>query len=161
MTRHQTRRERDYGPLRDKTLTNVLRQLFITEFGYDNKVLFAEAMIERILATIEAFIQPRSQLKPGQVVWMAVAHDGRKHAYKAMKDIPLVPVVLDLVTDEDLQALAQGTSFLNLRRGRLARLGRLCRRTARSPHKSLICRSPRKLGKGNALSSRVEMLRAA
>jgi hypothetical protein len=122
MIRRRTRRERDYGPLRDKTLTNVLRQLFISEFGYDNKVLFAEAMIERILATVEAFIQPRSQLKSGQVVWMAVAHDGRKHAYKAMKDIPLVPVILDLVTDEDLQALAQGEAFSNLRRRRHARL---------------------------------------
>jgi hypothetical protein len=122
MMRHRTRRERDYGPLQDKTLTNVLRQLFISEFGYENKVLFAQAMIERILATVEAFIQPRSQLKPGQVLWMAVAHDGRKHAYKAMKDIPLVPVILDLVTDEDLQALAQGEPFPNLRRRRHARL---------------------------------------
>jgi hypothetical protein len=122
MMRRRTRRERDYGPLRDKTLTHVLRQLFISEFGYDNKVLFAEAMIERILTTVEAFIRPRSQLKPGQVLWMAVAHDGRKHAYEAMKDIPLVPVILDLVTDEDLQALAQGETFLNLRRRRHARL---------------------------------------
>lgn len=122
MKRRRTRRERDYGPLRDKTLTNVLRQMFISEFGYDNKVLFAEAMIERILATIEAFIQPRSQLKPGQVLWMAVAHDGRKHAYQPMKDSPLVPVVLDLVTDEDLQALAQGEKWLTLRRRRHARL---------------------------------------
>ena len=122
MIRRRTRRERDYGPLRDKTLTHVLRQLFISEFGYDNKVLFAEAMIERILTTVEAFIRPRSQLKPGQVLWMAVAHDGRKHAYEAMKDIPLVPVILDLVTDEDLQALAQGEAFSNLRRRRHARL---------------------------------------
>jgi hypothetical protein len=122
MSSRRTRRERDYGPLQDKTLTTVLRHLFVTEFGYENKVLFAEAMIERILTTIQAFVQPRSLVKPGQVLWMAVAHDGRKHAYQAMKEMPLVPVLLDLVTQDDLQALAQGETFSRLRRRRHARL---------------------------------------
>lgn len=122
MSNPRTRRQRDYGPLQDKTLVTVLRHLFVNEFGYENKVLFAEAMIERILTTIEAFVQPRSLVKPGQVLWMAVVHDGRKHAYKAMKEIPLVPVLLDLVTQDDLQALAHGQTFLSLRRRRHARL---------------------------------------
>jgi hypothetical protein len=67
MMRHRTRRERDYGPLRDKTLTNVLRQLFITEFGYDNKVLFAEAMIERGRGSrwAQARLQSHERYPPG------------------------------------------------------------------------------------------------
>jgi hypothetical protein len=122
MKQRRTHRERNFGPLQDKTLANILCHLFVTEFGYQNKVLFAEAMIHRILETIDAFVKPRSALKPGQALWMAVIHDGRKHTLKSMKETPQVPVILDLVTDNDLQALANGASFPDIRRRRHARL---------------------------------------
>ena len=122
MKQRRTHRQRDFAPLRDKTLSNVLRHLFVTEFGYDNKVLFAEAMIQRILATLEAFVKPAAMLKPGQLLWMAVIRDGHKHAPQAMKETPQVPVVLDLLTDDDLQALSDGQSFVSVRRQRHARL---------------------------------------
>lgn len=118
----RTRRQRNFSPLRDKTLTSVLRQLFVTEFGYGSKVIFAEAMIERILEIIDIFTKPASLLEPGQMLWMAVANDGRKHAYKMMKEIPQVPVVLDLVTDDDIRALADGEDFIVVRRRRHTRL---------------------------------------
>jgi len=120
--RRRTARQETFSPLRDKTLANVLRRMFMSEFGYENKAIFAEAMIGRILETIEAFVKPARLLKPGQLLWMAVAHDGRKHARQSMKDIPQVPVVLDLVTDRDLQGLAEGEEFLTVRRSRHARL---------------------------------------
>lgn len=121
MTR-RTDRQETFSPLRDKTLTNVLRNLFITEFGYENKVIFAEAMIERILETIDAFVKPASLLKPGQLLWTAVANDGRKHTFKPMKEIPQVPVTLDLVADDDLEALAESEDYWVVRRRRHARL---------------------------------------
>jgi hypothetical protein len=120
--RRRTPRHETFSPLRDKTLANVLRRLFITEFGYEKKAIFAEAMIKRILQTIEAFVKPARLLKPGQLVWMAVAHDGRKHARQSMKEIPQVPVILDLVSDKDLERLAEGEDFLTVRRSRHARL---------------------------------------
>lgn len=120
--KRRTERQQVYGPLQDKTLSNVLRQLFVTQFGYENKVLFAEAMIERILETIDTFLKPATLLRPGQVLWMAVANDGRKHAHQPMKEIPQVPVILDLVTNDDLSALANGTKWTVVRRQRHARL---------------------------------------
>lgn len=122
MKGRRTDRQETFSPLRDKTLNNVLRQLFVQEFGYDKKVVFAEVMIERILETIDAFVRPASQLQPGQLLWMAVAYDGRKHAMKAMKQIPQVPVVLDLVTDKELQELAEGEKWTVVRRHRHARI---------------------------------------
>jgi hypothetical protein len=121
MSRRSDRQE-TFAPLRHKALFNVLRHLFITEFGYQNKVIFAEAMIERILETLDAFTQPAALLKPGQLLWMAVANDGHKHAHKPMKEIPQVPVILDLVTNDDLQALADGEDYRTVRRQRHARL---------------------------------------
>lgn len=117
-----TDRQETFSPLRDKTLANTLCQIFVAEFGYENKVIFAEAMIERILETVEAFVKPAALLKPGQLLWLAVANDGRKHAQKPMKEIPQVPVILDLVTDEDLRTLAAGEAYRSVRQCRHARL---------------------------------------
>jgi hypothetical protein len=122
MSRKRSHNERNFSPLRDKTLTNVLRHLFVTEFGYANKVIFAEAMIDRILETIDAFVKPAALIKPGQMLWMAVADDGHKHLFKPMKDTPQVPVLLDLLTDHDLEALADGEDLTVLRRRRHSRL---------------------------------------
>lgn len=122
MRRRRTNRQESFSPLQDKTLASVLRHLFVTEFGYDNKVLFAEAMVERILEVLESFTRPASMLKPGQLLWMAVANDGHKHAYQQMKDTPQVAVVLDLVTEGELQGLADGQTFPQVRRQRHARL---------------------------------------
>jgi hypothetical protein len=120
--RRRTDREGTFSPLRDKTLANVLRQLFVTDFGYENKVIFAEAMIQRILETVDRFVKPAALLRPGQMLWMAVANDGQKHAQQRMKEIPKVPVILDLVTDEDLDALSRGEAYQAVRRQRHARL---------------------------------------
>lgn len=115
-------REHVYTPLRDKTLRNVLCHLFVTQFGYGDKTIFAEAIVDRVLGTLEQYLCPLQELKPGQVLWLAVAHDGHKHAHQAMRDVPLVPVVLDLVTDDELQALAQGQPYLQTRHQRVMRL---------------------------------------
>jgi hypothetical protein len=122
MRRHRTQRQQVFSPLRDKTLVNVLRQLFANEFDFEKKMIFADAMILRILETLEAFLKPVTLLRPGQMLWMAVINDGRKHAHRPMTDIPQVPVVLDLVADEDLHALAHGESYPAVRRRRQARL---------------------------------------
>ncbi len=42
--KRRTSRHEPFAPMRDKTLANVLRHLFVTEFGYENKVIFAEAI---------------------------------------------------------------------------------------------------------------------
>lgn len=122
MSKHRSEARETFAPMQDKTLQNVLRHQFVTEFGYENKVIFAEAMIERILTTISAFTRPAARLKPGQMLWMAVAHDGRKHARQRMRDIPQVPVVLDLITDAELAALTAGEAFKTARQKRHARL---------------------------------------
>ena len=40
MSQKRTHRERNFSPLQDKTLFNVLRHMFVTKFGYENKVIW-------------------------------------------------------------------------------------------------------------------------
>lgn len=122
MRHHRTDRQNIFSSLQEKELESVLLTLFVEEFGYENKVIFAEAMIQRIVETFKAFTKPRSSLKPGQLLWMAVANDGSKHTHQRMREIPQVPVVLDLITQEDLRRLTDGEPYIEVRRGRHARL---------------------------------------
>lgn len=122
MTSKGTHRSRNFSPLREKSLVSALVQLLVTKFGYGPKVIFAEQIVEHVLATIDAFVKPASLLKPGQMLWIAVADDGRKHTFKSMKDIPQVPVILDVLTAADLKALADDVDFTTVRRRRHARL---------------------------------------
>lgn len=122
MKKRRSDRQETFSPMRDKTLKNVLRHQFVTEFGYENKVIFAEAMIGRILETLESFTQPAARLKPGQMLWLAVPDDGCKHTKKRMRDTPQVPLILDLITDAELAALEAGETYQTVRRQRQARL---------------------------------------
>jgi hypothetical protein len=122
MSTKAPRQQRTFSPLLDKALSSVLRQVFVTEFGYDKSVYIADAMISRILKVIDAYVKPSPLLKPGQFLWMAVRNDGQKHTFKAMKDTPQVPVILDLLTNDDVQALANDEDFVTIRRRRHARL---------------------------------------
>ena len=97
-------------------------------------------MIQRILETLYAFLIPRSFLKPGQLLWMAVANDGKKHGGQPMKEIPQVPVVLDLVARDDLQQLAKGEKYINVRRrGTLVSFSKPSNKEACSPKLTCAC----------------------
>jgi hypothetical protein len=50
-------RKRTFSPLQAKEIESVLLRLFVDEFGYENKVVFARAMIQRILKTLAAFME--------------------------------------------------------------------------------------------------------
>jgi hypothetical protein len=111
-----------FAPLRDKTLQSIVLRLFVEEFGYAGKELIARALVERLLEVLEAFWPPHERLRPGQLLWMAVACDGRKHTHAPMHELPLVPVVLDVLHDDDFRALAEGRPWPEVRRGRWGRL---------------------------------------
>lgn len=118
----RSRRARDFGPLQAKTLEAVLVQQFQTQFGYQDKLPIARLIVAAVLETIAAFTAPATQLLPGQVLWMAVPHDGGKHARTPMHATPQVPLVLDLVHATDVAALAAGASYATVRRQRQTRL---------------------------------------
>jgi hypothetical protein len=115
-------RAETFGPLQDKTLHAVLRQQFMTEFGYGSGGAVADMIVEEVLHTLARYMRPPSTLRPGQLLWLAVAHDGAKHARGALCEIPLVPVVLDWVTQPELAALSEGVPFQEAREERIARL---------------------------------------
>lgn len=67
---------------------------------------------------------PRSRVKVGQVLWLAVAANERPGRSKRIEDTRLVPVLLDLVTRQDIDDACDGVNRLETRRAKIARLFR-------------------------------------
>ncbi len=125
--RRRSNRYRDYHPLLAKTVPNVLLNLFIEQFGFGDKIVIAQAMVERILDTLMDIMQPSALVNPGQLVWLAVPVDGPKYTHQPMEKLPKKRVTLDLITFEDIKRFEQGVPIPEIRRERQARLARQTR----------------------------------
>jgi hypothetical protein len=93
-----------FKPLKDKTIINCLSQRLHEELprigGPRARRLFSEI----ILDTLEAHLVPQERVSHGQVVWMAIAEDDPPKQYRTTADTRMVPVVLELTTDDDVDA---------------------------------------------------------
>jgi hypothetical protein len=85
-----------------RSLPDMLVRKFLTEYGYDHGPVIARAIVEDILATIEACYPER--IPPKTVVWLAVRREwnGRR---KGLEVTDLVPVQLRVVTEEEIALL--------------------------------------------------------
>jgi hypothetical protein len=112
-----------YGPLAQKTLPNILKRELMEQFGFENMGLIAEGLIKRFLEILDQYTPERIRLLPGQLLWLAVA-TGEKVGYgKTMLRSKLVPVVLTVISPEDLSALAENRIiFKDLRPAVVARI---------------------------------------
>lgn len=116
---------RTLRPLREKTLRCMIRQKFITEYGYAGARPIAEFITDDLMRLINRVSLPYERLQPGQMVWLAVPVDlPRQKMGQPMRDLPLQPIVLTVLTEEDVQELIAAKSAQE-------RLALRCKRTAR------------------------------
>lgn len=113
-----------FGPLRDKTLENALAHRIGTQFPNIGGPRIRQLCAEMILEVVRAHVRPRNNVRHGQVVWTAVARDDPPRRGQRIAETELIPVVLDVFAEEDLDAI------LDRRPARdrlLSKLLRLCR----------------------------------
>lgn len=105
-----------------KTFHYALTHLLKTEFPG----LFGPAVTELFASQVEQLFQKfhplRERVGWGQMVWLAVAVDDLPGYGKRIEDTQLVPVILDLVTCEDIDLLLDGREWNDLREARITRL---------------------------------------
>ena len=95
--------QKKFGPLLDKTLENAVAACIGREFPRLGGPRIRELCARLLLDVVDAHRPPRDRVAHGQVVWMAVPVDHPPHRYQRIADLPLVPVVLDLSTPDDVQ----------------------------------------------------------
>lgn len=92
-----------FAPLLDKSLKNALAACIGREFprigGPRIRALCAQLMLD----LVDAHHPPLGRVAHGQAVWMAVPVDEPPHRHQRIADVSLVPVILDLSTEDDVQ----------------------------------------------------------
>lgn len=111
-----------YGPLTKQTLEAVLKRELLTNFGFENMGVVADVLIQRFLAIIETYAPLQHRLRPYQVLVLAVDKHEQFGYGKRMEHCQLVPVILTLITPEELQTLAEGAKWRTLKPRIIARI---------------------------------------
>lgn len=113
-----------YAPLAHKDFSSSLRSLISQEFPHLGGPLVVDLFVEQIKELVEKYYPPRERLRMGQLLWFAVARDEKMDYKKTMERLRLVPVILSIVTPEDIDWMIHHGSVKKLVRELPARLYR-------------------------------------
>jgi len=116
--------QRRFGRIKAKSLKHILLDRFLNHYGFDKGAVVATVIVEDILNIIEQFYRysDNSFLKAGQIVWHAVPIGEYPKRGKSMAQTKLKPVVLDMITENDLEDLRQQIHHHELRMKRIERI---------------------------------------
>lgn len=113
-----------FAPLLEKSLKNALAHAIGRDFPRMGGLRIRRLCAEMILEVVERHLRPREHVRHGQTLWLGVDVNDPPSRGKRAADTHMIPVVLDLSTDEDIHArLARELSEDRLR----MKAVRLCR----------------------------------
>ncbi len=100
---------RRYNRIKGKSLKHILLDRFLNQYGYDKGLVTVNAIIDDLLNLIEHYYRfsDNSFLKQGQIVWHAVPIEEMPKKGKSMAQTKLKTVVLDIISDQDIEDMKQ------------------------------------------------------
>lgn len=115
--------QRRYQRIKGKSLKNILLERFINKYGYDKGMVTANAIVDDILLLVETYYRysDNSFIKPGQIVWHAVPIDEYPAKGKSIEQTKLIPVVLDIISESDIDDMRKPIHHRELRLKRVER----------------------------------------
>jgi hypothetical protein len=102
MGKHSSPASQPYDANDRKTFKSVLCNLLHTEFPDMFGPMITRLFVDKIDEMYNRFHPPRSHFTIGQTLWVGVAANNPPARNRRIEDADLVPVVLDLVTDRDI-----------------------------------------------------------
>jgi hypothetical protein len=115
---------RPYDASDRKTFKSAVCHLLHTEFPGIFGPTITRLFADKIDELYERFHPPRSRFKLGQLFWAGVAADDPPSQNKRIEDTRLVPIVLDLVTAQDIEEARVTGMRSQTRRTKIVRLFR-------------------------------------
>ena len=107
-----------YSSAHDRFLQPAIVKFFEREFCGMFGPVVRENIAEALIDLFNSLCPESSRLKPGQIIWNALDKrtraDSEKRRYK--------PVILSLVTDDEVSMFEKGTSILTTRKNVMARM---------------------------------------
>lgn len=114
----QSESEKHYGSARKRFLQASIEQFLTSEFPKFFGPVIRQKMAEKIVELVDAQMPHKDHLRPGQCVWNAVSVQTRPDD----PNCRLVPVILTMIDQSDIEELARGTSMTAIGRKAIARL---------------------------------------
>lgn len=93
-----------FGSLREKSLKNALAHVIGRDFPRIGGDRIRKLCAEMILEVVAAHLRPYEHVRHGQTLWLGVDINDPPARGKRTADTDLVPVILDLSTEEDILA---------------------------------------------------------
>lgn len=90
------------NPMKAKSLRKQLSRTIRQNFPHVGGARISELCADMVLEVVNRHIHPRDSLLHGQLVWLGFDIDDPPSRKKTSENVRLVPVVLDLCTDQDL-----------------------------------------------------------
>ena len=103
-----------YAPLARKDFSSALGRLIEEEFPHLGGRMVVDLFVKQVKDMIEEYYPPQERLRMGQMLWFAVAKDEKMDYKKTMERLRLVPVILSIVTSEEINWMAHSYSLKKL-----------------------------------------------
>ena len=119
----ETMAQRRHLRIKGKSLNNIILDRFLNQYGYDKGKVTAKAIVDDLLTIIEQYYRysDNSFIKPGQMVWHAVPIDEYPKKGKAISQTRLKPVVLDILSDNDIDDMKKPLHHREIRMKKVER----------------------------------------
>ena len=91
-------------PMKVKSLRGQLSRTIRQTFPHFGGVRITNLLADIILEVVESHLRPRDSLHHGQLLWLGFDINDPPSRNKTSENVRLVPVVLDLWTEDDLDA---------------------------------------------------------
>lgn len=105
---HKTFYEKEYEPALHKTFKSAMIAFLEREFPHLTGPLTRQTFVEALQDIVEQFYPSVSNLKVGQMLWVAVAKDEKANYGKKMSSTRLVPVILTVIDQSDIERRMRG-----------------------------------------------------
>jgi DNA-binding CsgD family transcriptional regulator len=110
-----------FETVRKKTSATMLSQFFVEQFPQMGHISRA-ALVKNLIKHLGECYPKNKHMKTGQLFWFAVDKDVKPGYGKTIEKSKLKPVILDLVTDDDLEDLKNKIRAKDFRKKRTIRL---------------------------------------
>lgn len=105
-----------YNPQLDRDLVTVLCNRFRDRYRFLGGKEITRFIVEDILEVVEQYRRPLPEVKKGQIVWDGVEVDQSKGYGLSMKETRTKPIVLTLISKEDIEHRRDGMNARELRK---------------------------------------------
>jgi hypothetical protein len=117
-----THAQANFTPVLYKTFAGALESFLGTECPQLGGQRTRQVLVQAICQMAEQFYPNTNHLRAGQFLWTAVHKDARSGSGQTIAQTPLTPVILDLLSPQEIQDRANGLSPRQARRQTVARL---------------------------------------